>query len=154
MSRENVDLVRSLQVGPDVDLNDLFHRDDEAAAEASAADYSPVFTEDFECVFHGLSSEPRRGVLGMRDAWLDWLEPWETYRAEIETLVDAGDKVLLLSRDFGSRTGMASEVELFASAVWTVRDGRVARAEFFTDRPAAYAAAGLEPNASSSSPSR
>jgi ketosteroid isomerase-like protein len=82
----------------------------------------------------------------MRNAWLDWLEPWETYRAEIETLVDAGDKVLVLSRDFGRRTGMASEVELLASAVWTVRDERVARAEFFTDRAAAYAAAGLEPS--------
>jgi hypothetical protein len=35
MSSENVDLVRSLQVGPDVDLNDLFHRDDEAAARGA-----------------------------------------------------------------------------------------------------------------------
>ena len=38
---------------------------------------------------------------------------------------------------------MDDEVELKGSAVWTVRDGRVARAEFFTDRSEALDAVEL-----------
>jgi ketosteroid isomerase-like protein len=38
---------------------------------------------------------------------------------------------------------MAGEVELKASAIWTVRDGRVSRAEFFVERAEALKAAGL-----------
>jgi ketosteroid isomerase-like protein len=141
MSRENVELVRQLQVAPDVDLTDVFMRGDEAGAESAIAAISPQFTDDFVCVFHGLSRDPRPGVKGLREAWLDWLEPWETYRVEIERISDAGDRVLVFSRDFGRRPGMEEEVELKGSAVWTVRDGKVARAEFFTDRAKALEAA-------------
>jgi ketosteroid isomerase-like protein len=38
---------------------------------------------------------------------------------------------------------MDDEIELKGSAVWTVRDGKVTRAEFLADRDAAVAAAGL-----------
>jgi ketosteroid isomerase-like protein len=144
MSQENVELVRNLQPPPGVDLSDVFMRGgDDSAVEAALDAASEQFTAEFVCVFHGLSSEPRPGVRGLREAWLDWLEPWETYRVELEDLRDAGDRVLVTSRDFGRRDGMADEVELKGSAVWTIRDGKVARAEFFTDRLKAYDAAGL-----------
>ena len=35
------------------------------------------------------------------------------------------------------------EVKVDGSAVWTVRDGKIARAEFFTHRADAFQAAGL-----------
>jgi ketosteroid isomerase-like protein len=145
MSQENVELVRRLQPAPDVDLTDLFLRGEEEEAAAARADPAVLetFTEDFVCVFHNLSSEPRPGVVGLRQAWLDWLEPWESYRVEIERLADAGDRVLVFSRDFGRRPGIEGEVELKGSAVWTVRGGKVARAEFFPDRAKALEAAGL-----------
>ena len=102
------------------------------------------FTDDFTAVFHGLSSEPRQGVAGLRQAWLDWMEPWETYRAEIESIrATTAGRVLVFSRDFGRRPGAETEVELKGSAVWTVRGGRVARAEFFTDRADAERVAGV-----------
>lgn len=143
MSQENVELVRALQPDPQVNIADMFVRGgDEAEAEA-ALQAAKVFTDDFVCVVHGLSEDPRPGFRGLRDAWLDWMEPWETYRTEIEKTVDGGDRVLVLVRDFGRRPGMATEVEMIGSAVWTVRDGKIARAEFFTDRAAAYEAAGL-----------
>jgi len=80
----------------------------------------------------------------LRQAWLDWLEPWESYRVEIEDARDMGNRVLVFSRDFGKRPGQDTEVELKASAVWTVREGRVARAEFFALRADAVRAAGRE----------
>jgi ketosteroid isomerase-like protein len=149
VAQDPADLVRALQPPPDQDLGEVFGRDaSEEEVEQRIAAMAPFFTEDFLCVFHQLSSVERPGIRGLRGAWLDWIEPWERYRAEIQEVVPAGDRVLVLSRDLGLRRGMTEEVELTASAVWTVREGRVARAEFFTHRADAYAAAGLQPEAS------
>lgn len=82
MSQADVDLVRNIQSPPDADLRDVFFRGDDEGAAAAIEALSTVFTEDFTCVFHGLSADERPGVSGLRQAWLDWLEPWETYRAE------------------------------------------------------------------------
>jgi ketosteroid isomerase-like protein len=137
-------IVRALQPAPDVDLIELFMRGDDAGAQAMIDGLADKFTEDFTAVFHGLSSEPRQGVAGLRNAWLDWLEPWEAYRAEIESIrATTSGRVLVFSRDFGRRPGTGTEVELKGSAVWTVREGRVARAEFFTERTDAERVAGL-----------
>jgi ketosteroid isomerase-like protein len=145
MGDDAVELVRSLQPAPDVNLADLFLRDaDAATVEAALAAIAPRYTDDFVCVLHGLSSEERYGPQGLRESWLDWIGPWESYRAEIDTVTAGEDgRVLVIGRDYGRRPGMTGEVELLASAVWTVRDGRVARAEFFTERADARRAAGL-----------
>ena len=146
MSQENVELVRALQPPPDMDITTLFMRgaeDDDATMDATIAAAEPYFTPDFVCVFHALSDEPRPGVRGLRAGWLDWLEQWESYRAEIDELRDLGDKVAVFSRDFGRRPGMADEVEFRGIAVYTVREGKVSRAEFFTDRGEALEAMGL-----------
>ena len=147
MAADAVEVVRSLQPASDVNLADLFLRDaDDATVEASLTAVSPRYTDDFVCILHALSSEERPGVAGLRESWLDWIAPWESYRAEIDD-VRAGDdgRVLVVGRDYGRRPGMTDEVELLASAVWTVRDGRISRAEFFTSRADAYRAAGLSP---------
>ena len=145
MSRENVEIIRQLQPGPEVDFMELFWRDaDPAEIEAGIAEAAPAFTDDFVCVFHALSGEPRPGVQGLREGWLDWLEPWTSYRAEIQEIIDAGDHVVVLVRDYARRPGLGREVELHGTTVWTLREGKIARAEFFaTDRDAAFAAAGL-----------
>jgi ketosteroid isomerase-like protein len=145
MSEENVEIVRQLQPGPEVDLVKLFQvGGDDAAVDAAIAEAATAFTDDFVCVFHSLSEEPRSGLRGLREAWIDWLAPWESYRTEIDEIRDAGDAVLVLSRDFGRRPGIQHEVDFHGAAVWKVRDGQIARAEFFTaDRAGAYEAAGL-----------
>jgi ketosteroid isomerase-like protein len=81
---------------------------------------------------------------GLRACWLDWLEPWATYRTEIEELIDAGDQVLVIGRDYGRRELGAPEVRLTFAASWTIRDGRIVRAEFYPDRAEAFDAVGLE----------
>jgi ketosteroid isomerase-like protein len=145
MSEENVEIVRQLQPGPQVDLVELFEvAGDEAAVEAGIAAVAHLFTEDFVCVFHALSERARPGIRGLRECWLDWLAPWESYRAEVEEFRDCGDRVLILTRDFGRRRGMNREVDLHGCSVWTVREGRIARAEFFAaDMAGAFEAAGL-----------
>ena len=145
MSEQNVEIVRQLQPGPEVDVVELFEvGGDEAAVEAGIAAVAHAFTDDFVCIFHALSEKARPGIRGLRECWLDWLAPWESYRTEIEEFRDGGDRVLIISRDFGRRPGMDREVDFRGGSVWTVREGRIARAEFFAaDMAAAFEAAGL-----------
>ena len=132
---DNVDIVRWLQVPPDVDLNDFFMGDaSEEELLAVRDSISPLYTRDFVCVFHALSDEPRPGPEGLREAWLDWLAPWETYRAEIQDVrAISENEVLVVSRDFARRPGMTDEVEMRGVAIYTLRDGKFARIEFFPD---------------------
>jgi ketosteroid isomerase-like protein len=135
-----VELIVGLQPAREVDIAQLLR--DEAARSALA----PLIAPDFEAVaIDALRGETTyRGIDGLRELWQDWLSPWEAYRTEIEETRDLGDRVLLLVRDFGRRTGSTQEVALNAAAVWTVREGKIVRAEFHTDRTTALEAVGLE----------
>jgi ketosteroid isomerase-like protein len=74
------------------------------------------------------------GFDGLRDCWLDWLAPWTSYRVEVEKLIDVGERVVTLTRDYGRREPGAPEVGQDSAAIWTVRGGRIVRAEFYADR--------------------
>jgi ketosteroid isomerase-like protein len=143
MSRENVELVTALQPAPDVDIAELFRSDELSSALAAAI--APLFHSDFESVPPGVpgTESIHFGLDGLREAWLGWIEPWLTYRTEIKQGIDAGDRVLLLTQDYGRREGVAEEVKIDGSAVWTISEGKIARAEFFADRADAFKAAGL-----------
>src|SRR6059058_5715838 len=100
MSRENVELVRSLYPSPEVDLVGLFR--DEAAWSAFAASLAPFVGVDFCTVMHQFGSERRyAGLEGLRAFMLDWTSPWASYRVETEKGIDLGDRVLLLNNDRG-----------------------------------------------------
>ena len=142
MSPENVELIRAIYPRPDADIAKLF-RDEQAFGRMRDA-LSPLLTNDFESVvvFPGdTSTHP--GLEGFRKHWLDWLEPWATYRTVIEELIDVGDRVLLLLRDHGRREGMDVEVEVIGASIVTIRDGKLARWEDFALRADALRAAGL-----------
>jgi ketosteroid isomerase-like protein len=144
---QNVELVRRLQPSPDTDLVALLL--DDAAFGALA----PFFHEDCEVVgpsaVTGGETDRRIGLEGLRALWLDWLDPWETYRTEIEDVIDAGEHVVVLPRDYGRRAGMDAEVNLLGGTVWTVRDGKIARVAFYLHRSEAFEAAGLPPHTES-----
>ena len=74
MSQHNVDLVKAL-IPQGTDIARLF-RDERAHAQVREA-LAPVLTDDFENVVV-LPAQTRtdRGADGLRNNWLDWLEPW------------------------------------------------------------------------------
>lgn len=126
------------------DLVPLFR--DEAIWASIAAASAPFFTSDFECVFvrDDVGRAVYSGLDGLRTAWLDWLVPWESYHAEIEDVIDAGEgRVLVLTRDHACPKGADAEVYFVGAPVWTVRSGEVARIEFYWNRDEGLAAAGL-----------
>jgi len=143
MSASNVELVVNVHPAPDVDMAELFRSDDMWSALADAV--APFFNPNFECVPPGVPGTERTytGLDGLRAAWLGWMEPWLTYRTEIKQALDAGDRVLVLVHDYGRREGVSEEVRVDGSGVWTVSDGKIARAEFFAHRSEAFKAAGL-----------
>ena len=90
----------------------------------------------FTGVFHGID--------GFREAWDDWLRPFDRYAVEIEELRVRGKHLVALARHEATPKGTEATVEGTAAAVMTLRDGRLARIEFNLDRDAALRAAGLE----------
>jgi ketosteroid isomerase-like protein len=146
MSQGNVEIVRRL-LGPfeQGDLVPLFR--DEAIAASITAASEPFFTPDFECVFvrEDVGRAVYHGLDGLRIGFLDWLLPWDSYSAGVEDVIDAGDdRVVVLTRDHARPKGAAAEVGFLGAPVWTLRDGKVARIEFFWNRAEGLAAVGLE----------
>jgi ketosteroid isomerase-like protein len=144
VSQENVEIVRRFQPSPDLDIAVLL-RDDAAWVAMSEAAAS-VLHEDFAAGVRTLDDQAPflSGVDGLRSTWLDWLEPWESYRTEIEDVIDVGkESVLVLTRDYGRRIGSNAEVRLHGAGLYTMRDGKIALAEFMP-RDEALKAAGLE----------
>jgi ketosteroid isomerase-like protein len=144
VSQENVEIVLSVQPGPDVDLAEQF-RDDTLWAAAVEA-LAPFTHPEFECALRGgPGGDPvYAGTDGLRQMFLDWLAPWAAYRTEIEETIDCGDQVLVLANTFGQLAGSTQQVRQTTSDVWTVRDGKIVRFEGYARRSEALKAVGLE----------
>jgi len=136
MSEENVEFVQGIvdahQRG---DFATVFAAYD-PAIEWRTGDARTAQWSDFEPVYHGHE--------GVRTFWRTWLAAWETVDFEYEEFIDAGDQVLsILSQRMRGRTS-AVELEWNSYAqVWTIRDGKVIRVQFFANRDEALEAAGL-----------
>ena len=87
--------------------------------------------------------EPRYGRDGFLSFLQAWLEPWETYRIEVDELIDVREKVLVVCREFGRRKDTGFEIEGRAYHVWTLRDGKGVRFDTYSERSEALEAAGL-----------
>ena len=143
MSQENVELVLGLYLAPDVDYVPLYRDDSSWARQAEAM--AAVVHADFECVMSVLGSETRYvGLDGLRSFLLDWMAPWATYRVETDEAIDLGERVLVLSHDCGQRKESGQEVRGTLGAVWTIRDGKVARLNAYGTRAETFEALRLE----------
>ena len=83
MSADNVELVRALLPPADRDLVAFFN-DEEAVVVVSAA--GALFDSSTEIRMQRVDAEGRNdfGLEGLIRTWLDWLGPWESYRADIQ----------------------------------------------------------------------
>ena len=143
MSQENVEIVKALfeSVG-EGDFTAFARDDDMWAAWAEAV---PFLHQDVESVARDpvVGGTSYLGLDGLRAMWLDWVAPWVTWRAAVEEVIDLGDQVLVLGRAFGLLEGGRAEVEATVASVWTVRDGKIARIEYYSKRAEALEAVGL-----------
>jgi len=145
MSRENVELVRSLEPSG-VDLVERVEAADQGASFLGS-EVSDLFAEEFEIewIAAGAADEGihHRGAAGMVEGWRDWLTPYESYVARSEDFLDAGDQVVVFTHIEAKTRRDRVVIEHFPAAVWTIERGKVVRIRFFLEREAALAAAGV-----------
>ena len=131
MSRDNVEIVRRVWEAAE-------RRDDQAVF----ALYDPAIVWDSR--FLG----PIEGGLyrrheGVRKFFSDWLGAFESYRAEAETFIEAGDKVVVGYRVSGRGKGSGVEIEMARWNVYGIRNGLVIRVDIFETKAKALEAVGL-----------
>jgi ketosteroid isomerase-like protein len=80
---------------------------------------------------------------GVRTFWRLWLSAWETTSFEYDEFIDAGEHVVVVqSQRMRARTsGIDVEWNSYAQ-VWTIRDAKVVRMDFFPTRGEAVEAVG------------
>jgi ketosteroid isomerase-like protein len=146
MSSENVELAgRIAEAMAPGDFVTLLEDEERLLATASAV--APFADPEFETEMIGPEYLPEpavyKGLEGYVEAWRDWLAPYESYRAELEDWIDAGDKVVLLVRQVALTKDGGVPIEAESAVVFSFREGKLVRLEFHLDRERAMKAAGL-----------
>jgi len=133
MSQENVEAVREALVAynrGDLDafLDEYWTDDiDYRAVEGAPDDHGPI---------HGKAE--------MRAYLQDWFDTFDDLKIEPLEVIDAGQDQAVAVVRFGGRAKLSGvEVDLTFAALYTVRDGKVARGREYWTRAEALKAAGL-----------
>ena len=83
------------------------------------------------------------GVEGARSFLGDWAAAWDDWEFEVEALHDAGDRIVAVMRQRGRSKLTGAPVEMSLAQVWTLRDGKEARMDMYSDPAEALQAVGL-----------
>ena len=85
----------------------------------------------------------RRGQAAFSAAVENVFDGWESWQMEPEEFRAAGDQVVVVLRYRARGRGSGVEINGRESALWTLRDGKVARYAWFQEPAEALEAAGL-----------
>ena len=127
MSQENVEIVRAcLEAAEQGELERaLSHYSDEVL----------WFNRPPEVGFY-------RGREGVVRAIAGFAEHFDEYWFEAERFVDAGNEVVLLWRQGGKGKSSGAPIEEEGATVFSLEEGRISRAQVYSDRAEALQAAG------------
>jgi ketosteroid isomerase-like protein len=128
MSQENVEIARRAFA------YEIYGVGDRAEAEA-------LF--DPEVVINPTEEGPSCGLDAIRDNIEHWKDAWEELEVTTEEFIDAGGRVLVTAHHRGRGRGSGIEVDRRFYLVYSLRNGKVARADEYADRTEALEAAGL-----------
>jgi ketosteroid isomerase-like protein len=137
MSEENVEIVRRVV--------EAFNRWGVNPRRERNPDIPPLLHTEIE--FHTYAGVPEPGVYRGRDAVIEYHErvfgQFESVRVELEELLSAGDRVVVISRQHTVPRGSKAEIVQEVVEVFTIRDGLLAERKSFSTRAEAIEAAGL-----------
>ena len=132
MSEENVKAVR--------DAAAAFNRGD-------LDTWSEFWTDDIDYrAIEGAIDDrgPMHGKAAVRAYVQDWLDNFDNFRSEAIEVLDAGeDTVIAVVRISGLAKLSGIETDLTYAALYTIRDGKIARGREYATRAEALEAAGL-----------
>ena len=105
-----------------------------------------LIDEDIEYVNPPDAMEPgtRRGRDGWKRAVRMIFESYDDAHIEVERILDAGERVVVLATLQVRGRGSGMHMQQPQGYVWTLRDGRAVRFEWFVGHERALAAAGLD----------
>ena len=141
MSQENVEMVRSIYAVSPPDFVSAYN-DPEFVRGVEQA-FSLLLDPEIDFLPAGPGFAPSRGIAGYWKSMREWLAMWETYSVEAERFIDAGDTVVVVTRERGRSRSAGVEVEQSAAAVWRIQDGRITSMRNYYDQFEALEAAGL-----------
>ncbi|HEY4429222.1 MAG TPA: nuclear transport factor 2 family protein [Solirubrobacteraceae bacterium] len=85
-----------------------------------------------------------RGLAGVHRWFEDWGSAWSEYSVEPEEFIDAGEHVVVILRMTAKGRGSGIEIERQDAFVFEMRDGKIARMDYFNNRADGLKAVGLE----------
>jgi ketosteroid isomerase-like protein len=91
------------------------------------------------------TGEAAVGSLALAELFGRYSRPFDDFRIETTELIDAGDRVAVCVRIGGRSRSSGAESWTKVFHVHTMRNGRTARIETFSDRASALSAAALRP---------
>jgi ketosteroid isomerase-like protein len=127
MSRENVEIVR--------DLYEAYLRGD---GETARAAFHPEVEWDAR---HQPDGRIYHGHAGIREFFRDWRSVWDNTSVQPEEFLDAGDQVVVITRETTSRSGL--EITEQHAEIYTLINCKVVRWRGYSDPADALDAAGL-----------
>jgi uncharacterized protein len=131
MSEENVQVVR--------EGYDRFAATGEPTEELSTDDFAWDMSH-----FHGWPEQQvYEGFEGTRAFLATWVDAWDDWELEVESLLDAGDRVVAFVRQHGTSKEAGLPIDMSFAQVWTLRDGKLSRMDMYSDRDEALADAGI-----------
>jgi hypothetical protein len=122
--------------GSSVDGDEMLEQISELLDQAAHPEYVTVMAS--EAVTQDYS-----GPDGFREAWSDWLTPYEQFRVIFDEVIELEDKLVFLVRQIATTRHSAVEVETSSASVWWFEDGKVRQAGFYLDRQSGLKAAGM-----------
>ena len=129
MSQENVEIVRA-------GYEAYLRGDLESAVEP--------FDPGIEIYDHDIPDAGEyRGLEGVLLWQADWEREWESWRWDPEEYIDAGECVVAVLRVYARGRQSGVEVERLDGAVYTMRDGKCVRLDYYGSKEQALEAVGL-----------
>jgi ketosteroid isomerase-like protein len=129
MSQENVDRLRAVW--------DAWNQGD---FDLSMLDPEVIFEET---VLPDEAGETYRGHEGVLRAWRRWTEAWEEFTTELEQIVDAGERLVVICTVHLRGKHSGAPVTLRYAYLYTLRDGKVIHIRSYLNPADALEAAGL-----------
>lgn len=144
MSEKNVEIVRSV-LEPLTGINAVeIDWSTEALREMLGRAYSPDIELTTLDIPLGLDiSDKYHGLDGLVEYLRAWFEPFSEYRVKNLDYIEAGDCVLVPSRQWGIGRESGTRTELELTALYQLRDGKIVRVHQFDTLDEALEAAGL-----------
>ena len=85
-----------------------------------------------------------RGPQGFMEWLADWSDAWGSFSLEPERWIDAGEKVVFIFLLTATGKGSGVELKRRDGMVWTLRDEKVVRLDYYNSDAQALAAAGID----------